>query len=179
MVKQLPSEYDFDNRIIEPDGSFDEDSVQELELGEEKLLSMYENMVRARSLDSRGMTLQRQGRIANWVPCSGQEGIHVGAATALGEDDWLSTYGRQHGAQLARGRPMKDIYLYWGGSEWGNVPPQGLNHLPVTIPIGTHIPHGVGVGWASKLKGNDEVSLIHFGDGATSEGDFHEGMNFA
>jgi pyruvate dehydrogenase E1 component alpha subunit len=77
------------------------------------------------------------------------------------------------------GIPLKTFLLYWMGNELGSKVPEGINVMPVSIPVGSHIPHGVGVAWASKLGGDKVVAVIYFGDGATSKGDFHEALNFA
>ena len=77
------------------------------------------------------------------------------------------------------GIPLKTIFLYWMGNEMGSRAPEGINVMPVSIPVGTQPLHAVGVAWAAKLKGDKIVTLTYFGDGATSKGDFHEAMNFA
>jgi pyruvate dehydrogenase E1 component alpha subunit len=74
---------------------------------------------------------------------------------------------------------LKTIYLYWMGNEEGSCAPEGINVMPVSIPVGTHPLHAVGTAWAAKIKGDRIVTIAYFGDGATSKGDFHEAMNFA
>ena len=77
------------------------------------------------------------------------------------------------------GIPLKTVYLYWMGNEEGSRAPEGINVLPVSIPVGTHPLHAVGTAWAAKIRKDNIVTIAYFGDGATSKGDFHEAMNFA
>ena len=74
---------------------------------------------------------------------------------------------------------MRMILQYWAGDERGSSIPEGLNDFPITIPVGTQIPIAVGAAWAAKLKGDQIAVMAYLGDGATSKGDFHEGLNFA
>lgn len=77
------------------------------------------------------------------------------------------------------GIPLKTFLLYWMGNELGSKAPEDINVMPVSIPVGSHILHGVGAAWAAKLRGDKVVAMVYFGDGATSKGDFHEALNFA
>ncbi|WP_254766462.1 pyruvate dehydrogenase (acetyl-transferring) E1 component subunit alpha [Salinilacihabitans rarus] len=149
------------------------------DLSEETLVEMYEQMRLARHFDQRAVSLQRQGRMGTYPPLSGQEGAQIGSAHALGEADWLFPSYREHGAGLVRGLSLKRTLLYWMGHETGNAVPEDANIFTVAVPIATQIPHATGAAWASKLKGEEKAFLCYFGDGATSEGDFHEGLNFA
>jgi pyruvate dehydrogenase E1 component alpha subunit len=117
--------------------------------------------------------------MGTYPPLSGQEGAQVGSAHALDEEDWLFPSYREHGAGLVRGLSLKRTLLYWMGNEQGNVIPEEANIFTVAVPIATQIPHATGAAWASQLTGENKAFLCYFGDGATSEGDFHEGMNFA
>jgi pyruvate dehydrogenase E1 component alpha subunit len=118
--------------------------------------------------------------MGTYPPLSGQEGAQVGSAHALDQDDWLFPSYREHGAGLVRGLSLRRTLLYWMGIEEGNRIPGDGNILTIAVPIATQIPHATGAAWASKLKDEDDRAfLCYFGDGATSEGDFHEGMNFA
>ncbi|WP_290816597.1 pyruvate dehydrogenase (acetyl-transferring) E1 component subunit alpha [Halovivax sp.] len=150
------------------------------DLSEETLVEMYEQMRLARHFDQRAVSLQRQGRMGTYPPLSGQEGAQIGSATALDEQDWVFPSYREHGAALVRGLSLQRTLLYWMGHEHGNYIPEDVNLFTVAVPIATQIPHAAGAAWASRLKGeDDEAFLCYFGDGATSEGDFHEGLNFA
>lgn len=147
-------------------------------LTDEDLLAMYRWMVQLRHFDTRSMLLQRQGRMGTYPPYSGQEACQVGAILPLSRTDWICPTYRDHGAMMVHGAPMLNILRYWRGDEWGSHLP-GVNTLPVSIPIATQCLHAVGLAWSGKLKGTGQAAVAMFGDGATSEGDFHEAMNFA
>ena len=149
------------------------------DLDDETLVEMYRQMRLARRFDKRAVSLQRQGRMGTFPPLSGQEGSQIGSAYALEAEDWLFPSYREHAAAVARGLPLERILLYWMGHEAGNRIPEDANVFPVAVPIATQIPHAVGAAWAAKLRGQQRAFLCHFGDGATSEGDFHEALNFA
>ena len=149
------------------------------ELGNEQLLTMYRWMVEARIFDERAVNLQRQGRLGTFAPLSGQEAAQVGSAFALKKSDWLFPSYREHAACAVHGQPWLSILTYWGGNEEGSRMPADVNVFPVSIPIGTQIIHAVGMSWGAKLQGKQDAAIAYFGDGGTSEGDFHEGLNFA
>jgi pyruvate dehydrogenase E1 component alpha subunit len=149
------------------------------DLSDDELVRMYREMRLARHFDARAVSLQRQGRMGTYPPLSGQEGAQIGSAFALDEEDWTFPSYREHAAAYHRGLPLKRTLLYWMGHEKGNAIPEGVNVFPVAVPIATQIPHAVGAAWAKKLRGEDAAVVTYFGDGATSEGDFHEAMNFA
>ncbi|WP_135821995.1 pyruvate dehydrogenase (acetyl-transferring) E1 component subunit alpha [Halostella litorea] len=155
------------------------DGAEVPDLSDEELVEMYREMRLARRFDQRAVSLQRQGRMGTYPPLSGQEGAQIGSAHALSEDDWLFPSYREHGAALVRGLSLKQTLLYWMGSEEGMEIPEELNVFTSAVPIATQIPHATGASWASKLQGEERAFLCYFGDGATSEGDFHEGLNFA
>lgn len=165
-------------QVLADDGSVLEDAELP-EIGEEGMLDIYRQMRLARHFDQRAVSLQRQGRMGTYPPLSGQEGAQIASAHALDEDDWLFPSYREHGAGLVRGLSLERTLLYWMGHEEGNAIPEGTNIFTVAVPIASQIPHAVGHAWASKLKGDDTAAICYFGDGATSEGDFHEGLNFA
>jgi pyruvate dehydrogenase E1 component alpha subunit len=149
------------------------------DLSEDEFVEIYEQMRLVRHFDERAVSLQRQGRMGTYPPLSGQEGSQIGSAHALADDDWFFPSYREHGAALVRGMSLKRTLLYWMGHERGNQIPDDANIFTVAVPIATQIPHATGAAWASKLKGEEKAFLCYFGDGATSEGDFHEGLNFA
>ncbi|WP_411967541.1 pyruvate dehydrogenase (acetyl-transferring) E1 component subunit alpha [Haloferax sp. YSSS75] len=164
-------------RVLDEDGAV----VGEVpDIDDETLVDMYRYMRLARHFDTRAVSLQRQGRMGTYPPLSGQEGAQIGSAIALAEDDWMVPSYREHGAALLRGLPLKQTLLYWMGHEKGNKMPEDANILPPAVPIASQIPHATGAAWALKLQGKtDRAVMVYFGDGATSEGDFHEGLNFA
>ncbi|MFC4359600.1 pyruvate dehydrogenase (acetyl-transferring) E1 component subunit alpha [Halobium salinum] len=149
------------------------------DLSEDDLVGMYRHMRLARHFDQRAVSLQRQGRMGTYPPLSGQEGAQIGSVYALEEDDWMFPSYREHGGALVRGVGLKQTLLYWMGHEEGNKIPAEANVFPVAVPIATQIPHATGAAWASRLQGEAKAFICYFGDGATSEGDFHEGLNFA
>jgi len=148
-------------------------------LGEEDLRNLYRWMLRAREFDDRCLKLQRQGRMGTYAPCSGQEAAQVGSAYALRPQDWIFPSYRDHAASMVRGLPPHYSLMLWQGNEEGSRIPEGVNVFTYSVPIATQIPHAVGYSMAARLRGEDLVSLVYFGDGGTSEGDFHEGLNFA
>ncbi|MBP1988308.1 pyruvate dehydrogenase (acetyl-transferring) E1 component subunit alpha [Halolamina salifodinae] len=162
------------------------------ELDEATLLDIYRDMKLSRHFDERAVSLQRQGRMGTYPPLSGQEGAQIASAHALAEDDWMVPSYREHGAAVVRGLPLEQTLLYWMGYEKGNEVDEDVNILPVAVPIASQIPHAAGLAWSWKLQGQDTdaagdaasgdtdtAGICYFGDGATSEGDFHEGLNFA
>ncbi len=162
-------------RVLDPDGEVVGDPP---DLSDDRLRAMYRDMRLVRRFDERMVSLQRQGRLGTYAPVAGQEAASVASTHALTDDDWIFYQYREHGAVAVRG--LTPAYLtYWMGHEHGNAALVEDNVAPLNISIGAQIPHAVGMAWASKLKGDDNVVVCHFGDGATSEGDFHEGMNFA
>ncbi|MFP9192500.1 thiamine pyrophosphate-dependent dehydrogenase E1 component subunit alpha [Natrialbaceae archaeon A-CW1-1] len=148
------------------------------DLEDETFVSLYRDMRRARRLDERLISLQRQGRMGTYASLAGQEGAQIGSTYALEAADQLFFQYREHSTLIARELPWEYV-LYWMGHEDGNAAIADANVFPLNITIGDHIPHAVGWSWASKLAGDEHATVVHFGDGATSEGDFHEGLNFA
>ena len=152
-------------------------SVPDLE--DEELVEMYRQLKLGRHFDERAVSLQRQGRLGTYPPMSGQEAAQVGSAFALDAEDWVFPSYREHAVSYARGWPLERVLLYWMGSEAGRAPPEGANMFTPAVPIATQIPHATGAAWASSLQDEQRAFVCYFGDGATSEGDFHEGLNFA
>lgn len=163
-------------RVLTPEGHLEGDLPSGLD--EEKLQEAYSWMVRMRLFDSRCLLLQRQGRLGTYPPLSGQEACQVGSALPLRKSDWVVPTYRDGGAMMIHGVPIKSLLRYWMGDEWGSYMPD-VRCLPIVIPIATQLPHAVGLAWSEQRKGTDNVVVGLFGDGATSEGDFHEALNFA
>jgi len=164
--------------IIDEEGQVREGATVP-DLGDEELVAMYRELKLGRHYDRRAVSLQRQGRMGTYPPMSGQEGAQVGSAHALDDEDWVFPSYREHTVAYIQGWPLENILLYWMGSELGNRVPDEANMFTIAVPIATQIPHATGAAWAAKLKDEDRAFLCYFGDGATSEGDFHEGLNFA
>ncbi|RNB84691.1 pyruvate dehydrogenase (acetyl-transferring) E1 component subunit alpha [Brevibacillus fluminis] len=148
-------------------------------LDEKTIVSMYEQMVLVRAFDRKSILLQRQGRMGTYAPFEGQEASQVGSAIALTPGDWLFPTYRDHAAAIVHGQSLSRVFLYWMGHMEGSISPEGKHIMPPCVPIATQMVHAVGTAWASKLKQEQHVSLAFFGDGASSEGDFHEALNFA
>jgi 2-oxoisovalerate dehydrogenase E1 component alpha subunit len=138
---------------------------------------LYEDMVLLRSFDERAINLQRQGRIGTFPPSLGQEASEIGSAHALRRSDWVVPSYRDHGALMVHGLPLSNVVLF----AMGRTPSlsSAVRALPTSIPIATHLPHAVGLAIAAQKLGRDDVAIAYFGDGGTSEGDFHEALNFA
>lgn len=165
-------------QMVNEDGELIDHTYRE-EMTDELVRLFYEKTLRARMLDQKCFNLQRQGRIGTYVPFEGQEAAQVGSALALDDGDWMFPTYRDHAATLTFGHALVNILLYWKGRFEGGVPPEGKKIFPPAVPIASQLLHATGAAWAEQKKGTDRVALVYFGDGATSEGDFHEGLNFA
>jgi pyruvate dehydrogenase E1 component alpha subunit len=165
--------------ILDPEGRVDDDLVPEIP--KPLLLELHRAMLLGRRFDERLLNLQRQGRIGTFAPISGQEASQMGAVAALRETDWMVPSFRETAAEIWRGRSLESVILAFGGfNEAATVDPEGgPPTLPVAVPVGSQMLHAVGIAWAARYRREDHVVLTFFGDGATSEGDFHEAMNFA
>ena len=144
-----------------------------------QIKEMYETMFLTRIFDEKALSLQRQGRLGTYAPNKGQEAAQIGSAYALNKEDFCFPAFRENGVYMLRGMPLDLLFLYWMGDERGMKIPENVNMFTVTIPVSTQILHAVGYAWACKIKNKKKVTVTYFGDGATSKGDFHEGMNFA
>jgi pyruvate dehydrogenase E1 component alpha subunit len=164
--------------ILDEHVQFDEELGNGL-IPDDDLIKLYEHMTACRKLDEIAFKLQRSGRMGTYPQNMGQEANSLGAAYALRRDDWMVTCYRENCGLFWHGLPMEYILLHWMGDERGNQIPHGVNATPIAIPIGTQMLHATGLAWAAKYRGEDRIACTFFGDGATSEGDFHEAMNFA
>ncbi|MEA1901920.1 MAG: pyruvate dehydrogenase (acetyl-transferring) E1 component subunit alpha [Actinomycetota bacterium] len=140
---------------------------------------MYRNMVLSRELDRRMLSLQRQGRIGTYAMLEGQEAVQIGSALALEPNDFVFPSYREHGVQITRGLPVEVLLAYWKGLPNADWDMEKYRTGIVAVPIASQLPHAVGYSYMSKIRGEDTVTAVYFGDGATSEVDFHSGMNFA
>jgi pyruvate dehydrogenase E1 component alpha subunit len=150
-------------------------------LEEKDLLEIYRSLVLLRTFDERAVALQRQGRIGTYALYWGEEATQAGPVHACDDADWLWPSYRQNSIGILRGVPAATVLAWWRGygGEHGFWNPRTHRVAPICVPIGTHLPHAVGLAWAAKMRAEPIASLVWFGDGATSEGDFHEAMNFA
>lgn len=134
----------------------------------------------ARAFDTKCFNLQRQGRLGTFAPMVGQEASILGPAMALDPNrDWIAPQYRELPALLHHGLPLERIALYRRGHLLGANIPEGVNIIVHQISLAAQIPHAVGLGWGLKLQKKDGVVIVYFGDGASSEGDFHEACNLA
>ncbi len=147
-------------------------------LTDDDVEKIYKLMVLTKAFDYTALKLQREGRILTYASTRGQE-AQVAVAYAARKEDWVVPAFRENGVMITVGMPMELLYMYWAGDERGSKIPEGINALPVTVPVSTQIPHAVGIAWANRLQRKKSIVFTFFGDGATSKGDFHEAMNFA
>jgi pyruvate dehydrogenase E1 component alpha subunit len=154
--------------------------VDDLDLpDDEVLLALYRMMVHGRRFDVQATALTKQGRLAVYPSARGQEACQIGAVHALREQDWLFPTYRDSMAVAARGvDPVQVLTLLRG--EWhSGYDPYRHRVAPQCTPLATNALHAVGLARAAVIKGEDTVALVMLGDGATSEGDTHEALNFA
>ena len=163
--------------ILDSDGMLDD--ALDPNIPTDELTRMYRGMLLARRLDERMVKLQRQGRIGTFAPLKGQEAAQIGSVATLTGHDWMVPSFRETAAMLWRGWPIEKMLLFFAGHLEGGQPAPEQRDLPITIPVATQLPHAVGLAYAAQYKDDDAVVLAYFGDGATSEGDFHEASNFA
>ena len=146
---------------------------------EEECRELYRKMMIARKFDEKAFSLQRRGEISTYAPHKGQEAAQIGAMFALEEDDWMVPSFRESAAFIQRGAPLDKIFQRWMGDANGQKNLSEMNTLPVAIPVGTQNLHTAGLGMAMEKKDDDNAVLGFTGDGSTSEGDFHEALNFS
>lgn len=175
-------------QILSDDGTI-LDQKKEPSISKDTLLKMYENMVVVRTIDTKGLRLQRQGRIGFYIPTTGQEATQIGAVAALDNKDWIFPAYREPGMPLYRGMSSQEIFDHFFANE--NDPQKGrrlpglfgekdkTNFVNPSAPIGTQIIHAAGAAFAAAYKHDKVCTIVFFGDGATSSNDFHSGMNFA
>ena len=178
MVKKIVQNFNVEYlQVLDENGNADEKLMPKL--SSKQIKELYETMVLARTFDDKAFSMQRQGRIGTFLQVKGQEASQVGSAYALDGKDWLFPMYRSGAALITRKQPMHMILQYYGGDERGLKTPDNLNNFPIILCVGTQIPIAAGCAWASKLKKEKNVSMVYFGDGASSKADFHEGLNFA
>ncbi|MHB8606133.1 MAG: pyruvate dehydrogenase (acetyl-transferring) E1 component subunit alpha [Thermoplasmatota archaeon] len=174
-------------QVLKPDGSL-VSKDREPDIPDELLLRAYRTMVRVRMLNERGMNLQRQGRINFYIGSEGQEAVHVGAGAAMKNEDWYFPHYRDPGVALLRGASLDSMVQQLYGNALDPIKGRQMpnhysykdyNFFSISSPLSTQVPQAVGAAYAMKLRGDKLVAMTSFGDGSTSEGDFHVGMNFA
>ena len=149
------------------------------ELEENEFQELYRLMMLARKFDEKAFSLQRRGEISTYAPHKGQEAAQIGAIYPLNDEDWVVPSFRETAAFITRGAPLEKIFQRWMGDANGQKGLAELNTLPVSIPVGTQNLHTAGLGMAMSFKEDNNIVVGFTGDGSTSEGDFHEALNFA
>jgi pyruvate dehydrogenase E1 component alpha subunit len=163
--------------ILDSEGTLD--SALDPDIPPEDLKRLYRAMRLGRRFDERMLRLQRQGRIGTFAPIKGQEAAQIGSVATLRRTDWMVPSFRETAAMIWRGWTMEHILLFFAGYLEGGRPAPEQHDLPICIPVGGQLPHAVGLAYGAQYRGDDAVVMVYCGDGATSEGDFHEAMNFA
>src|SRR5215831_727140 len=172
----LPAEHDLRRVIGDADGTGDREVDG---LGEQELLELYRSMVLLRTYDERSLVYHRQGRIGTYAIFWNHEAMQAGVVHALEVEDWIFPSYRESAIGLLRGMPPATVLSWWRGHPTGWWNPLDYNLAPICVPIATQVSHAAGLAWGKKLRGERTVAIVYFGDGATSEGAFHEGANFA
>ena len=171
MAQVAPGEHEL-RRVIDEDREVDG-------LDESALVELYRSLILLRTYDERSVVYHRQGRIGTYAIFWNHEAMQVGSVHALDDEDWIFPSYRESAIGLLRGMPPATVLSWWRGhpSGWWN--PVDWNLASICVPIATHVPHAAGLAWGKKLRGETACAIVYFGDGATSEGAFHEGANFA
>ncbi len=176
MAQVLPAERDL-RRVI---GDGDAVPDREVEgLADHDLVELYRSLVLLRTYDERSVVYHRQGRIGTYAIFWNHEAIQAGSAYALADEDWIFPSYRESAIGLLRGMPVSTVLSWWRGHPAGWWNPADYNVASICVPIGTHVPHAAGLAWGKRLRGEKACAIAYFGDGATSEGAFHEGANLA
>src|SRR5881227_1973384 len=175
-MEVLPAERDLRRVIGDADGAGDREVDG---LGEQELLELYRSMVLLRTYDERSVVYHRQGRIGTYAIFWNHEAMQAGVVHALDDADWIFPSYRESAIGLLRGLPASTVLSWWRGHPAGWWNPADYNVASICVPIATQVPHAAGLAWGKKLRGEEACAIVYFGDGATSEGAFHEGANFA
>ena len=176
MSRVLPAEGGL-RRVIGDGESLPDGEVEGL--GRDELLALYRNLVLLRAYDERSVIYHRQGRIGTYAIFWNHEAMQVGSVFALNDRDWIFPSYRESAIGLLRGIPASTVLSWWRGHPAGWWNPEDYGVASICVPVATHVPHAVGFAWGVRLKGEDRVAIAYFGDGATSEGAFHEAATFA
>ncbi|HVE92005.1 MAG TPA: pyruvate dehydrogenase (acetyl-transferring) E1 component subunit alpha [Actinomycetota bacterium] len=176
LVDQEPADVPF--RLLTPDGTLQGDLPPGLD--RDRLRDLYRLMALVRRADLEATALQRQGELAVWAPLSGQEAAQVGSAFALQPQDMAFPSYREMGAAVVRGVDIVDyLHFYRGTWHGGMYDPAEHGFGMISVPVASQCLHAVGWAMGAAMDGKDACALAYFGDGATSEGDFHEACNFS
>jgi 2-oxoisovalerate dehydrogenase E1 component alpha subunit len=168
-------------RILAPDGTVEDREAREgLDLKDEDLREIYRHMVVTRKVDLEATALQRQGELAVYPPLIGQEAAQIGSGYALGDEDFVFPSYREVGVAVVRGIDLVDYMHFHRGTWHGGIPdPVGKRFSMISVPVGSQPLHATGWAMGAKLDGKAACAITYFGDGASSQGDVHEAMNYA
>ena len=148
-------------------------------VNDETLRSLHARMALLHAFDERALALHRRGVIGTYAPIAGHEALQAGSAAAFEDADWLFPSYREHAIGTMRGLDPATVLAWWRGHPSGWWDPRELRVASICVPVATHVPHAAGLAWGLRLRGSRACAAVYFGDGATSEGAFHEGANFA
>src|SRR5829696_3137660 len=176
MAQVLPAERDL-RRVIGDGDALPDGEVEGLT--DHDLVELYRSLVLLRTYDERSVVYHSQGRIGTYAIYWNHEAMQAGSVYALEDDDWIFPSYRESAIGLLRGMPVSTVLSWWRGHPAGWWNPADYNVASICVPIGTHVPHAAGIAWGMRLKRSQSCAIVYFGDGATSEGSFHEGANFA
>ncbi len=164
-------------QILNERGELDEGLKPDFD--DDDLRRVHRAMVLSRAFDARMLAMQRQGQMGTFAPSLGQEACSIGQVWPLGADDWFSPSYRAFGAQIWRGWSMERLMTLWDGYHEGFPPPEGVNDLPFSIVIGSHVLPATGIAMAMRRANDASCVVVNFGDGAFSQGAVAEALNFA
>jgi 2-oxoisovalerate dehydrogenase E1 component alpha subunit len=175
-----PASAEAPRRVLPLEPGDPEPDLETLGIKEEDLRELYRLMALTRKADLEATALQRQGELAVYPPLIGQEAAQIGSAFALEESDWIFPSYRELGAAVVRSVDLVE-YLHFYRATWhgGSYDANAHRFGYVSVPVGSQTLHAVGYAMGAKKDGVALATLVYFGDGATSEGDFHEACNFA
>ena len=165
--------------MLDDEGRLTPEGERQAGVSDITLRELYRLMVVCRRIDTEGLNLQRQGELGLWGPYAGHEASQVGAALAMAPTDWIFPYYRDFAMAICRGIDPGKMLTIFRGHTHGAWNPYEYRFGPFVIPVGSQVPHAVGFALGCKLDSEETAVLVGFGEGATSTGDWHEGMNFA
>jgi pyruvate dehydrogenase E1 component alpha subunit len=166
-------------QLLTPDGELREHDSVPYAVTPEFAREAYRHMVRCRRFDAEALALQRQGELGLWLMSLGQEAAQIGSIAALAPRDYVFPAYREHASALYRGIPPGEQLSVWRGTALAGWDPELYRFHPYSIVLGSQLLHATGYAMGIQRDGSDEVTLTYFGDGAASEGDAHEALNWA
>ncbi|WP_406690822.1 thiamine pyrophosphate-dependent enzyme [Saccharopolyspora sp. ID03-671] len=166
-------------QLLGPDGRLREHPDWPLEVTPELCRDFYRKMRLARQLDNEALALQRQGELGLWLQSLGQEAAQVGSITALREEDYVFPSYREHAAALCRGLTPAELLIQWRGNQHSGWDPRQYRFHIYTLVLAAQLPHATGYAMGVQRDGTDEIVAAYFGDGAASEGEANEALNWA